>query len=106
MVALNSHFNVTVDMFFLEWNVKLAYMASEDSNWPVCQSVIHCMYSQITSQNFSHQKITISFYCRMERVGLYVCVYIVVNFLSQVISVLLLFLGMVMYANEVETKEK
>ena len=42
----------------------------------------------------------------MERVGLYVCVYIVVNFLSQVISVLLLFLGMVMYANEVETKEK
>ena len=105
MVALNSHFNVTVDMFFLAWNVKLAYMASEDS-WPVCQSVIHCMYSQITSQNFSHQKITISFYCRMERVGLYVCVYIVVNFLSQVISILLLFLGMVMYANEVETKEK
>ena len=42
----------------------------------------------------------------MERVGLYVCVYIVVNLLSQVISVLLLFLGMVMYANEVETKEK
>ena len=64
------------------------------------------MYSQITSQNFSHQKITISFYCHIERVGLYVCVYIVVNFLSQVISVLLLFLGMVMYANEVETKEK
>ena len=31
---------------------------------------------------------------------------VVVNFLSQVIFVLLLFLGMVMYANEVETKEK
>ena len=60
MVALNSHFNVTGDMFFLAWNVELAYMASEDS-WPVCQSVVHCMYSQITSQNFSHQKITISF---------------------------------------------
>ena len=33
-------------------------------------------------------------------------VYVVVNFLSQVIFVFLLFLVMVMYANEVETKEK
>ena len=33
-------------------------------------------------------------------------VYVVVSFLSQVIFVFLLFLGMVMYANEVETKEK
>ena len=33
-------------------------------------------------------------------------VYVVLNFLSQVIIVSLLFLGMVMYANEVETKEK
>ena len=33
-------------------------------------------------------------------------VYVVVNFLSQVIFVFLLFLGMVMYVNEVETKEK
>ena len=32
--------------------------------------------------------------------------YVVVNFLSQVIFVLLLFCGMLMYANEVETKEK
>ena len=31
---------------------------------------------------------------------------VVVNFLSQVIFVSLLFLGVVMYANEVETKEK
>ena len=31
---------------------------------------------------------------------------VVVNFLSQVIFVFLLFLGMVMYANEIETKEK
>ena len=31
-------------------------------------------------------------------------VYVVVNFLSQVIFVFLLFLGMVMYANEVGTK--
>ena len=31
---------------------------------------------------------------------------VVVNFLSQVIFVFLLFLGMVMYVNEVETKEK
>ena len=30
----------------------------------------------------------------------------VVNFLSQVIFVFVLFLGMIMYANEVETKEK
>ena len=33
-------------------------------------------------------------------------IYVVINFLSQVIFVLLLFLGKVMYANEVETKEK
>ena len=33
-------------------------------------------------------------------------IYVVVNFLSQVIFVFLLFLGMVMYANEFETKEK
>ena len=33
-------------------------------------------------------------------------VYVVVNFSSQVIFVFLLFWGMVMYANEVETKEK
>ena len=32
-------------------------------------------------------------------------VYVVVNFLSQVIFIFLLFLGMVMYANDVETKE-
>ena len=34
------------------------------------------------------------------------CFYDVVNFLSQVIFIFLLFLAMVMYANEVETKEK
>ena len=33
-------------------------------------------------------------------------IYVVINFLSQVIVVLLLFWGKVMYANEVETKEK
>ena len=33
-------------------------------------------------------------------------VYVVVIFLSQVIFVFLLFLSMVMYANEVQTKEK
>ena len=33
-------------------------------------------------------------------------IHVVVNFLSQVIFVFLLFLGMIMYANEVETKEK
>ena len=34
------------------------------------------------------------------------CFYDIVNFLSQVIFIFLLFLAMVMYANEVETKEK
>ena len=33
-------------------------------------------------------------------------IYVVVNFLSQVIFVFILFLGMIMYAKEVETKEK
>ena len=32
-------------------------------------------------------------------------IYVVVNSLSQVIFVFLLFLGMVMYANDIETKE-
>ena len=36
----------------------------------------------------------------------FVHVYAVVNFLSLVIVVFLLFLGMVMYANKLETKEK
>ena len=36
----------------------------------------------------------------------FVHVYVVVNFLSLVIVVFLLFLGMVMYANKLETKEK
>ena len=34
----------------------------------------------------------------------YINIFFVVNFLSQVIFVFLLFLGMVIYANEVETK--
>ena len=33
-------------------------------------------------------------------------VYVVVNFLSQAVFVFLLFWGMIIYANEVETKEK
>ena len=35
-----------------------------------------------------------------------IIIYVVVNFLFQVIFIFLLFLGMVIYANEVETKEK
>ena len=37
---------------------------------------------------------------------LHVFILFVVNFLSQVIFVFLLFVGMVVYANKVETKEK
>ena len=40
------------------------------------------------------------------RTSRYIDLYIVVHFLSPVIFVFPLFLGMVMYANEVETKEK
>ena len=42
----------------------------------------------------------------VELKNLFCLIYVVVNFLSQVIFVFLLFLGMVIYANEVETKEK
>ena len=35
-----------------------------------------------------------------------ISVYVAVKFLSQVVFIFLLFLGMVKYANEVETKEK
>ena len=40
------------------------------------------------------------------RTSRYINVYVVVNFLPQVIFVFPLFLGMVMYANKIETKEK
>ena len=38
--------------------------------------------------------------------GEFICGHVVVNFLSQLIFIFLLFWGMVMYANEFETKEK
>ena len=41
---------------------------------------------------------------RKKKIHIYI--YVVVNFLSQVIFIFLLFLGMEIYANEVETKEK
>ena len=46
------------------------------------------------------------FFSKKTSVDKYTCVYVVVNFSCQVIFVFLLFWGMVMYANEVETKEK
>ena len=42
----------------------------------------------------------------MYQLKLFKKAYVVVNFLPQVSSVFLLFLGMVMYVNEVKTKEK
>ena len=42
----------------------------------------------------------------LSELSLWLFIYVVVNFLFQVIFVFLLFLGMVIYANEVETKEK
>ena len=43
-------------------------------------------------------------YCLQKQIR--INIYVVVNFLFQVIFVFLLFLVMVIYANEVETKEK
>ena len=43
--------------------------------------------------------------CEVNRLLVLVNAYVVVNFLSQVIFLFLLFLGMVMHANKVETKE-
>ena len=42
----------------------------------------------------------------LEKSHRYLYIYVVVNFLFQVIFIFLLFLGMVIYANKVETKEK
>ena len=42
----------------------------------------------------------------LSELSLWLFIYVVVNFLFQVIFVFLLFLVMVIYANEVETKEK
>ena len=55
---------------------------------------VHCMYhaTQSIHRNFSN--------------NMKIHVYVVVNFLSQVIFVFLLCMGMVIYVNEVETKEK
>ena len=50
--------------------------------------------------------INVKFIFDSARLGLLRYANVVVNFLSQVIFVSLLFLGMLMYANEVETKEK
>ena len=44
--------------------------------------------------------------CGRGAIYIYIYIYDVVNFSSQVIFVFLSFWGMVMYANEVETKEK
>ena len=45
-------------------------------------------------------------FCGGFRHSVCICLYVVVNFLSQVIFIFPLFLGMVIYANEFETKEK
>ena len=42
----------------------------------------------------------------IHQLKLWLKIYVVVNFLSQVIFIFPLFLGMVIYANEFETKEK
>ena len=55
--------------------------------------------------NFVNDRF-ISFFTFSDLKNIYHCVYVVVKFLFQVIFVFLLFFGMVMYANEVETKEK
>ena len=44
--------------------------------------------------------------CRTARKAFPCCVDVVVNFLSQLICIFPLFLGMVMYANEFKTKKK
>ena len=43
-------------------------------------------------------------YFKISIIDLYI--FVVVNFLSQLVFMFLLFLGMVMYANEFKTKEK
>ena len=51
--------------------------------------------------------IIIIFFLNFELLNIFfISIYVVVNFLSQVIFLFLLFLGMLMYANGVETKEK
>ena len=58
----------------------------------------------LSGESHVHQQIYVifeDFYCQKKQNP-----YVVVNFLSQVIFVFLLFWGMVMCASEVETKEK
>ena len=60
-----------------------------------------CLYVYIYIYVYIRIYMYISIY-----IYIYICMYVVVNFLSQVIFIFPLFLGMVIYANEFETKEK
>ena len=53
-----------------------------------------------------HSTSKVSFLFRISYFFSLPLIYVVVNFLSQLIFIFLLFWGMVMYANEFETKEK
>ena len=73
------------------------------------QSIINAFIASNASISLSQFFLSSS----VHRLYIYQCitnvlinVFVVVNFLSQVIFVFLFFLGMIMYANEVETKEK
>ena len=74
----------------------------QNSNQPL---IFPILYIGRTSQSLKgHASIELKMLINLLYTKLYI--YVVVNFLSQVIFAFLLFLGMVMYANEVETKEK
>ena len=67
----------------------------------MCANYLKKFYSYINQQTTASNTWEASKQKTYEHVQFHV--HVVVNFLSQVIFVFLLFLGMVMYANEVET---
>ena len=58
------------------------------------------------NSSINHQRLPSIQACSFIKNYMLARIYVVVNFLFQVIFIFLLFLGMVIYANKVETKEK
>ena len=80
----------------LSWKQICRWCLDTNQNaWCKCKT-IHCVINSELDQQHIHKYK--NYFC--------IYVYVVVNFLSQVIFVFLLVLGMTMFANKVETRRK
>ena len=91
------HFISIFFVFFV--SNSLAYITAPDERRKTKIS----LHKKLTATELDHRLISCK---KCKASGSKLCVYVVVNSLSQVIFLFLLFFGMAMHANEVETKEK